>query len=208
VSTEGRFLVIDDSSVNRLILTAGLEEHGHTVLVAENGRQGLQILREQPVDVVLLDIEMPDMNGYEVLAEIKADASLRDLPVIVISAIGGTASVIRCIEMGAIDYLPKPFDPTLLEARINASLAARRLRALERHVLEHVDVVVDAGAALAAGSFTPDSLEVLARRDDALGSLARGFQSMAAEIQAREERLRREVDELRSEIRRARPGPA
>ncbi len=204
MTTEGRFLVIDDSSMNRLILAAALEEQGHTVLVAADGREGMQMLRQEPIDVVLLDIEMPEMDGYEVLAEIKADPALRDLPVIVISAIGGTASVVRCVEMGATDYLPKPFDPTLLEARIKSSLAARRLRELESHVLEQVGIVVDAASALEAGTFDPSSLESVGARDDALGALARGFQEMAAEVQAREERLRREIAELRAEAEHAR----
>jgi DNA-binding response OmpR family regulator len=106
--------------------------------------------------------------------------------------------------MGATDYLPKPFDPTLLEARIKSSLAARRLRELESHVLEQVGIVVDAASALEAGTFDPSSLESVGARDDALGALARGFQEMAAEVQAREERLRREIAELRAEAEHAR----
>ena len=200
----GRFLVIDDSRMNRLKLAHALQEQGHSVILAEDGRQGLEMVRSQPLDVVLLDIEMPEMDGYEVLAAMKADGSLRDIPVIVISAVDDMASVVRCIEMGATDYLPKPFDASLLEARIGASLAARRLRELELQYLEQVGYVVDAAAALEAGAFEPERLAAVGLREDALGTLARVFQRMAAEVQAREERLKRQVAELRIEIDQAR----
>ena len=192
------------AGVNWIKLSHGLEEQGHTSLMAEDGRQGLEMLRENAVDVVLLDLEMPEMDGYEVLAVMKADPSLRDIPVIVISAIDDMSSVVRCIEMGATDYLPKPFDASLLQARIDSSLAARRLRELELQYLEQVGYVVDAAAALEAGSFSPASLAGVAAREDALGQLARVFQHMAAEVQAREERLRRHVAELTIEIDLAR----
>jgi len=204
MTTAGRFLVIDDSAMNRVILQHALEDQGHSVLLAENGRAGMETLRGEPVDVVLLDIEMPEMDGYEVLAAVKADSALRDLPVIVISAVGDMDSVIRCVEMGATDYLPKPFDPALLQARINSSLAARRLRELELQYLEEVGHVVGAATALEAGTFVPGSLDSVASRDDALGGLARVFSQMAAEVQAREERLKRRVAELTIEIDQAR----
>jgi adenylate cyclase len=143
----GRVLVVDDDRVNRMLLTRLLERDGHAVRAAENGRIALDGLRDDPPDVVLLDIVMPELDGIAVLERLKADDGLSHLPVIMISAVDETESVLRCIEMGAEDYLPKPFDPVLLRARINAGLAKKRLHDLEqervrgvfsRFVPEHV----------------------------------------------------------------------
>ncbi|MBA2702015.1 MAG: response regulator [Chloroflexi bacterium] len=196
----GRFLVVDDSRINRMKLQLALEGDGHAVALAEDGAQALERLAAEPFDVVLLDIEMPVLDGYEVLARMKADPALRDVPVIVISAIDEMGSVVRCIEMGATDYLPKPFDAALLRARIIASLASKRLRDLEREYLEQVGHVIAGADAVVAGTFSPVDLDPVAARDDALGTLARVFQQMAREVRAREDRLRREVAELRIEI--------
>ncbi len=135
----GRILVTDDTALNRVILRRALRQQGHEVVEAENGRVALEILAEAggpQIDVVLLDIEMPEMDGYETLGRMRADPSLRDLPVIVISAVDELASVVRCIEMGAADYLPKPFDGAILQARVQASLTAKRLRDAERDYLD------------------------------------------------------------------------
>jgi class 3 adenylate cyclase/CheY-like chemotaxis protein len=121
-------VVVDDNEMNRDMLCSLLEADGHKTSVAENGRLGLALIRSQPFDLVLLDVMMPEMNGYQVLEHLKADASLRDIPVIVLSALDEIGSVIRCVELGAEDYLPKPFDPTLLRARIGACLEKKRLR--------------------------------------------------------------------------------
>jgi DNA-binding response OmpR family regulator len=117
-----------------------------------------------------------------------------------ISALEDVGSVMRCIEMGAEDYLPKPFDPVLLRARINAGLARKRLDDLEQEYLEQVGHVVAAAAAVETGTFESWRLDGVARRDDALGQLARVFQRMATEVRAREQRLKQEVRELRIEI--------
>jgi DNA-binding response OmpR family regulator len=109
-------------------------------------------------------------------------------------------SVIRCIEMGATDYLPKPFDPALLRARINASLATKRLRDLELEYLEQVSHVIGAAAAVEAGDFKQETLDGVAARPDALGQLARVFQRMAREVYTREQRLKQQIQELRIEI--------
>jgi sigma-B regulation protein RsbU (phosphoserine phosphatase) len=126
---EYALLVVDDNEDNRYTLTRRLKREGYTsIAVAENGRQALDMLKAQPFDLVLLDIMMPEVNGYEVLERMKADAQLRHVPVIMISAVGEMDSVIRCIELGAEDYLPKPFNPTLLRARVGASLEKKHLR--------------------------------------------------------------------------------
>lgn len=131
----GSILVVDDNRVNRLKLASALQQQGHSVALAEHGRQALQMLRAQSFDLVLLDIVMPEMNGYAVLEHMKRDSDLRDIPVIVISALDEMESVVRCIEMGAEDYLARPFDAVLLRARIGASLEKKRLRDQEQAFL-------------------------------------------------------------------------
>ena len=127
-----RLLVADDNKVNRLLLTRSLELQGHSVASAENGRVALDMLRAaldaQAFDLLLLDMEMPELNGFQVLEMLTADRALRDLPVIVTSSLEGIAHVVRCIELGAEDYLSKPVNPVLLKARIGASLEKKRLR--------------------------------------------------------------------------------
>ncbi len=130
-----RLLVVDDNKVNRLLLARTLELQGHSVALAENGRVALEMLRREPFDLLLLDIEMPEMNGLEVLEQLKADRQLRDLPVIVTSVIEGLDSVVRCIELGAEDYLHKPVNPVLLKARIGASLEKKRLRDQQKELV-------------------------------------------------------------------------
>jgi adenylate cyclase len=130
-----RLLVVDDNKVNRLLLGRGLEQQGHRVAFAENGQQALDMLHESDFDLVLLDIQMPIMDGYQVLEKLKSDLNLRDLPVIVTSALEELDSVVRCIEMGAEDYLTKPVNPVLLRARIGASLEKKRLRDQQRELV-------------------------------------------------------------------------
>ncbi len=108
----GRILVVDDNRLNRSTLSQYLERQGHTVVLAENGQQALELARAQPFDLMLLDIVMPVMDGYQVLEHIHADPALHSLPVIVVSAQENMESAIRCIGMGAVDYLPKPFEAT------------------------------------------------------------------------------------------------
>ena len=123
-----RLLVVDDNKVNRLLLTRSLELQGHRVATAENGRVALEMLRRESFDLLLLDMEMPEMDGFQVLEQMAGDLQLRDLPVIVTSSLEGIANVVRCIELGAEDYLPKPVNPVLLKARLGASLEKKRLR--------------------------------------------------------------------------------
>ena len=134
----GLLLVVDDNETNRDILSRRLEMQGYLVETANDGAQTLQIVSERVFDLVLLDIMMPEMDGYEVLRRLKADEKTRDLPVIMISAIGDLDSVVRCIELGAEDYLPKPFNPTLLKARIGACLEKKRGRDREARLLAQV----------------------------------------------------------------------
>ena len=130
----GRMLVVDDNRVNRLLLTRALEQHGHHVANAENGRIAMEMLRSKPCDVLLLDIDMPEMNGFEVLEALLTDNNLREIPVIMTSASDELDRVVKCIEMGAEDYLVKPLNPVLLRARVNASLEKKRLRDEQRRL--------------------------------------------------------------------------
>jgi len=195
-----RALVVDDNRLNRMVLGRALTELGVESIEAESGLQALEIMAETPVDLVLLDLLMPELDGYETLERMGADASLRHIPVIVVTAVDELDSVVRCIELGATDYLPKPFDAAILRARVNASLAGKRLRDLELEYLEQVGHVIKAAGAVEAGEFEAVSLEAVMRRDDALGGLARTFARMADEVRAREARLQAEVRELRIEI--------
>ena len=135
---QGSLLVVDDIEANRDVLSRRLERQGYAVATAENGRQALEMLRTDTFDLVLLDIMMPEMDGYEVLRRLKADETLRHLPVIMISALSEFDSVVRCIEMGAEDYLPKPFNPTLLKARIGACLERKCARDRETRLFEQL----------------------------------------------------------------------
>jgi class 3 adenylate cyclase len=138
MTDQGRVLVVDDNEMNRDLLSRRLQRQGHTIVMAENGEEALAQLRSQPFDLVLLDIMMPVMNGYQLLENLKADPSLRHIPVIMISALDDLDSVVRCIELGAEDYLFKPFNPTLLKARIGASLEKKRLRDQEQAYLQRI----------------------------------------------------------------------
>ncbi len=126
----GSILVVDDNEINRDLLSRYLERQGHTVRVASNGRRALEMIATGAFDLVLLDIMMPELNGYQVLQHLKQSETWRDLPVIMISALDEIDSAVRCIELGAEDYLRKPFNPVLLRARVQACLEKKRLRDL------------------------------------------------------------------------------
>ncbi len=134
-SGPARLLVADDNKVNRLLLSRNLELQGHSVATAENGRVALERLRGERFDLLLLDMEMPEIDGFQVLEQMKADLALRDVPVIVTSSLEGLDHVVRCIELGAEDYLPKPVNPVLLKARIGASLEKKRLRDQQKELV-------------------------------------------------------------------------
>jgi class 3 adenylate cyclase len=131
----GQLLVVDDNRVNRLLIGRALEQLGHAVTFAENGREALDALRRRRIDLILLDIEMPEMDGYQVLEALVANSHLADIPVVMLSSIEEVASIARCIEMGAEDYLFKPVNPVLLKARVGASLEKKRLRDQQRELV-------------------------------------------------------------------------
>jgi adenylate cyclase len=137
-SERGVVLVVDDDEANREVLTRRLGRLGYAVRQAENGRAALEVMAGEPIDLVLLDLNMPELDGYQVLEARHDDPRLRDIPTIMISASADTESVVRCIQMGADDHLGKPFDPVLLEARVGACLEKKRLRDQERELLDTV----------------------------------------------------------------------
>ena len=131
-------LVVDDDPVTRQMLSGTLEERGHRVTTADDGRRGLDLVRSERFDVVLLDVLMPHLNGYDVLEHMKGDEALRHIPVVMVTSVDEIESAVRCIELGADDYLSKPIDPVLLIARVNAGLNKKRLHDLEQEHLEEV----------------------------------------------------------------------
>jgi PleD family two-component response regulator len=199
----GRILVVDDHKTNRLKMSFAVKKEGHEVETAENGVEAMEMLNAKPFDLVLLDIVMPMMDGYEVLEQMKGDRRLRDIPVLVISSVQEMDSIVRGIQMGAEDYLPKSFDPIFFKARVDTCLEKKRFRDREVEYLRQVERLTDAAAALENNTFDPDSISDVAGRSDALGQLTRVFQRMAREFYVREKRLKQQVAELRIEVDKA-----
>ncbi len=140
VARGGHLLVVDDNAMNRDILSRRLRRQGYTIEVAENGLEALGMLKSQEFDLMLLDIMMPIMNGYQLLEHLKADPALRYLPVIMVSAVDDIESVVRCVELGAEDYLFTPFNPILLKARLEASLEKKWLRDQREAAMLRLDI--------------------------------------------------------------------
>jgi serine phosphatase RsbU (regulator of sigma subunit) len=159
-----RILVVDDNEANRDLLVRRLQRQGHQMATAENGRIALDMLAQASFDLVLLDIMMPEMNGFEVLEHLKADDALRHLPVILISALDDAESVTKGIALGADDHLPKPFDRQILNARVTASLAKKRLRDREQLYARSLEREMDIARKIQAG-FLPRRLPVRAGWD-------------------------------------------
>jgi two-component system cell cycle response regulator len=203
-SPSSELLVVDDQRMNRILLARYLGKLGYQATLVENGRQALERLQAEPFDLILLDVEMPDMDGSQMLEQLKADPRLRDIPVIMLSAMDEGERVVRCIELGAQDYLPRPFHPVLLRARLSACLERQSLRAQQLDSLQQVERVTAAAAAIQANSFEPESLDEMASRPDELGQLARVFQEMARQVSAREQQWQQQVLQLRIEIDQAR----
>jgi class 3 adenylate cyclase len=144
----GNLLVVDDNEANRAVLSKRLSRQGHKVSAAAGGREALELLGRERFDLVLLDVMMPDMDGYQVLEQMKSDEVLRHLPVVMISARGDLEGMVRCLELGAEDYLAKPFNPVLLRARIGASLAQKQQRDRERFYVERLRAAQEQSEAL------------------------------------------------------------
>jgi len=202
--TSARILVVDDVDDNREVLRRRLEREGYAATAVADGEAALAAVASGGYDLVLLDVLMPGLDGPAVLERLKADRDTRHIPVIMISAMDDLQVVVHCIEAGAADYLTKPFDPVLLRARVGACLEQKRLRDHEREYLAQVNFVIEAASAVEGGTYKAGSLDAITGRGDALGKLARVFDTMATQVRAREDRLRSRVRDLQSEIAVAR----
>jgi len=156
-SQGGRILVVDDNEMNRDMLSRRLERRGYDVATADNGRQAIERVESGDFDLVLLDVMMPEMNGYEVLERLKADADWCHIPVVMISAVDEMDSIVRCIRLGAADYLPKPFNATILGARVEACLDRKRLHDREQLYAQGLEREMEIGRRIQAG-FLPATL--------------------------------------------------
>jgi serine phosphatase RsbU (regulator of sigma subunit) len=155
-----KVLVVDDEPFNVDYLEQELEDFGVATVSATNGQEALHLIEKEKPDVVLLDIMMPVMDGFEALEKMKANETTRDIPVIVISAMSDIDQIVKGIELGAEDYLPKPFDPTLLRARLTASLEKKRLRDLEKVYFQGLERELEIGRDIQAGFLPNDFPEI------------------------------------------------
>jgi len=153
----GTILVVDDNEMNRDLLSRRLRRDGHTVVMAEHGRAALDELARAPFDLMLLDIMMPELTGYEVLEIVKKDPALCHIPVVMITAATEEESIVRCLLLGADDHLPKPFNPAILRARVASSLAKKRLHDGEQRYAKSLERELEIGREIQLG-FLPDAL--------------------------------------------------
>jgi serine phosphatase RsbU (regulator of sigma subunit) len=156
MSNKPNILIVDDEPFNLDYLEQELEDADYETVRAGNGQEALNIVASQPPDLILLDIMMPGMDGFEVLSRLKADTAWRDIPVVVISASKDLPSVVRGIQLGAEDYLPKPFEPVLLRARISSSLEKKRLHDIERLYLQGLEREMDLAREIQQGFLPPE----------------------------------------------------
>lgn len=201
-------LVVDDMDGPRQILIRLLRRLGYDVVEAENGVKAMAIAESRKVDVILSDIEMPECDGFELLRRLKANAETRDVPVIVISGLDDTDSIVRCIELGAEDHLAKPFNSLMLQARVRASLERKQLRDHEITYLSRVAKLTVAAEEVESATYRPGSLAHLAAHDDPLGRLARVFDRVASAWQSRAAKLEQRVRNLKQAIRKSKSAPS
>ena len=192
-------LVVDDSAVSRRKMAMAIRNLGHQWIEANSGEAALSLLQENDVDLILLDIMMPGLDGFDVLEVLRADKRLSAIPVLVISGMDGDMeSVARAIELGATDFLPKDFEPVIFRARVAASIERKHFRDKEVDYLRHVERLSTAATVLEDGKFNPKDLDLadVIGRPDRLGKLAAVFVSMAEVVFERERRLRKIITKL------------
>jgi len=192
----GRVLIIDDNAMSRRKLAMAVRKLGHEWAEASGGEAGLALLKTQDFDLLLLDIMMPDLDGFGVLERLRADRSFGFVPVLVISGLDDDmASVARAIQLGATDFLPKDFDVVLFRARVEACIERKRLRVAELDYLAQVDRIAAAAELMEERSFHPKNLglEPVALRSDSIGRLARVFGEMAQQVYDRERAMARSI---------------
>src|SRR6185437_8133335 len=195
-----RILVVDDEPFNVDYLEQELDDLGYDTVAATNGQEALDRVATDSPDLVLLDIMMPVMDGFTVLGRLKEHPATRDIPVIIISAMNDLRSIVKGIQRGAEDYLPKPFEPVLLQARIATGLDRKFRRDQELEYLRQVECLTAAAEAVQASRYDTATIAPVAARGDALGNLARVFQKMAQEVVAREQRLKQQLRQLQLDI--------
>ena len=196
----GRILVVHGSAAQRTKLAEAVRHLGHGAQVAPDGEQALVMLVDGDYDLVLLDLAMPGVDGFAVLESIGANASLRDVPVIVVSTLGDTDSTVRALALGAVDHLPDAYDAALLNVRINTSLDRKWQRDRELEYRRRTRALTDAAEKLSCGQLDPARLGLapLSRCDDALGTLAQVFEGMVGRNFARERQRRQRLHTLRN----------
>lgn len=195
--TGSSILIVDDTDLNRNLLSRRLQQLGHQVDAVGDGDTALRMLRRRPYDLLLLDIIMPGLDGYQVLELLRADPELSSLPVLVISALTQMDSVARCIDLGAVDFLPKHVDPVVLRARVTRSIEQKRARDRETGYLKDVAKLTAAAASVRDGQRVDEAeLERVGQRADDLGELARAFGRMVREFNQREAALRAQLAEV------------
>jgi DNA-binding response OmpR family regulator len=203
-----KILIVDDEPFNVDFLEQELDDLGYDTVAAVNGQEALERVRTESPDLVLLDIMMPIMDGFTVLGHLKADAATQDIPVIIISAMTDLQSVVKGIQAGADDYLPKPFEPVVLRARISTGLDRKLRRDRELEYLRQVECLTAAAQSVEASAYDEATIAPVAARPDALGNLARVFQRMAQEVVAREQRLKQQLRQLQLDIEEQRSSAA
>lgn len=191
----GMILVVDDNPTHCDLLSRLLTRQGYTVTTTTNARQALHQLKEIAYDLILLNAIAPEMDGLELLQQLKQDDRFKHIPAIVISALEKLDVAVKCIELGVEDYLEQPFDRILLQARITACLEKKRLRDREIHYLQQVERLTAAAVAIETKTFNPDSLDDLSEQPHQLGKLAHVFQQMARSINSREQELAQQVQQ-------------
>ncbi|MDB5526976.1 MAG: hypothetical protein JWR51_79 [Devosia sp.] len=203
MTESGRVLIIDDSAMIRTKLRKAIEALGYAAEAVGSGAEALEVLNGASFDIALLDIVMPEMDGFEVLKALKSSSGTRDLPVIVISALDEEmTSVVKAIELGAEDFLPKDFELALLRARLSTCIEKKRLRDNEKEYLRQVAKLTRAATTLELGKFNPSKLGLqdLAVRGDSLGTLAKVFSAMAQSVYERERKLRQSIRTFRGAL--------
>ena len=197
----GHVLVVDDEPLNCEMLASRLRRQGHQVATASDGIEALQRVRQDRFDLILLDMMMPNLDGYGTLLRLKDDDDLRHLPVIMISALDDLANVVRCIEVGAEDYLPKPFNATLLRARIGACLDKKALRDQELELFQNLSLSQQRlDQELKTASTCVASLSDGLRQDPRVMPLLSAFERMTNAVARRETELRETIKELEIKI--------
>ena len=201
MATRPKVLIVDDVEENRKLLEALLAPYGFELVQANGGEAALASCRDGPPDLVLLDLVMPDLDGFSVLDELKSDPKTRDVPVIIISSLDDIGTVVRCIDHGADDHLPKPIEPSLLRIRVSACLERKKLREQELSLSHGMSKLEATAMKIEAGAYTTGDLDELALEDSPCGHLARVLDKLARTVSEREAESHQTLQRLRYDLR-------